>query len=713
MSGSRRFILFPAFGLLSCFAACADTFTGKVLDENGSPLTGAAVYAVGSRRGVVTDADGNFTIELPGISVARITVSYVGYVPESVILKPENEGSGYTIRMTPDLTALGEVVVTATRTPKSLKDVPVVTRLITADEIARTDATNIQDLLTEELPGLEFGYAMSQETSLNMSGFGGNAVLFLVDGERMAGETMDNVDYNRLNLENVGQVEIVKGASSALYGANAVGGVVNLISRENHEPWHVNLNSRYRSMGNEWRAGGNVGFNVARWNSNISVQYVASNGVKLTDAFDTASKIHEIFGGKTLNIKERLVYRVSDNLRFVARGGYFSRQSERANYTDHYDGYSGGLRGIWDAGNAGSFELSYSYDRYDKSRHAGGVRTHDHDYSNRQHTAHLLYTKMWGGNALTAGADYMYDYLSTYQFIGDDTHSQSTVDAFVQFDYNPFSWLNVVASVRDDYFSESDNNALTARLAAMFKLRPLSIRASYSGGFRAPTLKEMYMCFDMAGIQMIYGNPDLKPERSHNFNVALERNGLVAGGILAGSYSLTLSGYYNYYDSRITTTDFPGTAELEEGAIYCNEDGVRVAGIDFNGCYRTRFGLGASVSYNYLRTGGRKIESQFSQPRPHSATWRLDYDKRICSFYKFYVGISGRYLSKPDSRFETDGAYSLWKLTIQQRVWKGVDINFVVDNLFGYRPKVYYWNSAPTAGRTWSVGISLDINDML
>ena len=91
--------------------------------------------------------------------------------------------------------------------------------------------------------------------------------------------------------------------------------------------------------------------------------------------------------------------------------------------------------------------------------------------------------------------------------------------------------------------------------------------ASYSGGFRAPTVKEMYMDFDMAGIQMIYGNPDLKPERSHNFNIALERTGHIRGTHLGGSYSFTANGYYNYYNSRITTTDFPGDKrfQLEHG----------------------------------------------------------------------------------------------------------------------------------------------------
>ena len=547
-------------------------------------------------------------------------------------------------------TALDEVVVTATRTPKALKDVPVVTRVISADDISKTDATNITDLLTQELPGLEFGFSMSQETSLSMGGFGGNAVLFLVDGERLAGETLDNVDYNRLDLGNVGQVEIVKGASSALYGANAVGGVVNLISRESGEPFHASVSSRFRSAGKEWRTAGSLNFNSRKWHSNTSVQHVASQTIRLTDAFDTRSKIHNIFGGSSLNVRERLVFRAAENLRLTARGGFFRRVSDRSNYADHYDDLNGGLKAVWNITPDRNLELSYGFDRYDKSRYTSGVRTHDHDYRNRQHTLHGLYSMLIGKAAVTLGADWMDDRLSTYQFTDNASHSQTSLDAFVQADFNPLTWLNVVASVREDYFSASGHLAFTTRLATLLKLKPMSVRLSYSGGFRAPTLKEMYMNFDMAGIQMIYGNPGLKPERSHNFCLSLERNGHVCSGPAEGAYSLTAAGYYNYYDSRITTTDYPGDDSREAGAIYTNEDGVRVMSLDIGARYNTRSGVRLSASYNFMHVAGGSVDSQFSQPRPHSATWSLGYDRRIGRNYSLWASVSGRWL-ETEKRF--------------------------------------------------------------
>lgn len=140
---------------------------------------------------------------------------------------------------------LEEVVVTGTRTPKFLKDTPIQTRVITSRDIARTDATNVQDLLQQELPGVEFSYSMNQRTHLNFAGFGGQGILFLVDGERLAGESMDDVDFSRLLMAGVERIEIVKGASSALYGSSAAGGVVNIITKNATEPWTLNVNARY------------------------------------------------------------------------------------------------------------------------------------------------------------------------------------------------------------------------------------------------------------------------------------------------------------------------------------------------------------------------------------------------------------------------------------------------------------------------------------
>lgn len=690
---------------------------GRVLDDSGAPLAGATVQILHAKGGVTTDEDGYFRIPYSKDGAVRVKVSFVGYQTQTFVLKAdERKGEQHVLRLQPDATALDQVVVTATRTPKSLKDAPVVTRLITANDIKIADATNIQDLLTEQMPGLEFGYAMNQETSLNMNGFGGNAVLFLVDGERLAGETMDNVDYSRLNLDNVGRIEIVKGAASALYGANAVAGVINIISRENSEPWTANVNTRYNDFNKEWRHGGSFSFNAGKWNSQTSIQRTTSDEVQLTSPFDTESNILHIYGGETFNVKERLTYKLSDKVKLIGRGGYFNRISKRSNYDDHYMDYSAGLKTVMNLSENDNLEISYGFDQYDKARYVNDERTHDHDYTNRQNTVRALYSHIFGKNTLTVGADFLNDYLTTYQFEDNESKNQNSCDAFAQFDYNPLQWLNIVASLRHDYFSASSQHATTGRLALMTKWKGFSIRANYAGGFRAPTLKEMYMNFDMAGMQMIYGNPDLKPEKSNNYNLALEHTGRVKNaGFFTGQYSLTLMGYYNKYDKRITTGDYkdyqPGAGQPDVASRYCNEDGVEVSGIDFSAQYRSDMGLGVKLDYSYLHVGGRSVDSQFSQPRPHSATWRLDYDRQLCSFYRINAALSGRYLSAPDTNIKKhDSSYQLWKFTLQQRFLDAVNLNFTVDNLFGYTPKNYYWSSAMTTGRTFSVGLSIDID---
>ena len=635
-----------------------------------------------------------------------------------------------------DSVELEPVVVTASHTPKTLKDAPVVTRLITLHDIKVTDATNIQDLLTQEIPGLEFGLAMSQETSLNMSGFGGNAVLFLVDGERMAGETMDNVDYNRMNLDNVGRIEIIKGASSALYGSNAVGGVVNIISRENLEPWTANVNSRYNTFGHEWRNGASFSFNTAKWNSQTNFQHTRIDPVDLPKAhsaeeiaielmkkaqglpYDESvlnddSNLTRLYGQKTYNVKERLTWRASDHLTLIGRGGYFFRTSERDTYDYHFNAYSAGLKGCYAWNHDRHLELSYAFDQYDKANFLpDGTRTHDHDYTNRQHVVHALFSNQFGKNNLIVGADYMNDYLSTYQFIADTSHSQVNVDGYAQFDWNITDQLNVVGSVRYDYYSASAQQAFTQRLAVVYKFPWMTFRANYASGFRAPTLKEMYMHFDMGNMgYMLRGNPDLKPEKSNNFNIAIERtNRIRNSSFLDGRYNFTLMGYCNIFDKRITTID-GGIYEGMESALYWNEEGITVWGIDASLGHIWDCGLSLKLNYSWMKETGKVYYSDFYQPRSHSMTWRMGYDHRFSRHYALDAALSGRFQGKPQSgRKDVDQGYTIWKLMLQHRVWHGVTVITAIDNLFNYKPKSYYYCSPLTTGTSFSIGLSVDID---
>ncbi len=635
-----------------------------------------------------------------------------------------------------DSVDLEPVVITASHSPKALKDAPVVTRLITLHDIKIADATNIQDMLTQEIPGLEFGLAMSQETSLNMSGFGGNAVLFLVDGERMAGETMDNVDYNRMNLDNVGRIEIVKGASSALYGSNAVGGVVNIISRENIEPWTANVNSRFNSFGNEWRHGATFSFNKAKWNSQTSFQHTKIDPVDLPKAhsaeevamelmkkaqglpYDESvlnddSDISRLYGQKTYNVKERLTWRPTEQLTLIGRGNYFFRTSERDTHDYHFNGYSAGLKGRYTWNKDRHLDLSYAFDQYDKANFLpDGSRTHDHDYSNQQHVLHALYSHSFGKNHLILGADYMHDYLTTYQFVDNASQAQDNVDGYAQFDWNITNQLNIVGSVRYDYFSASAQKALTERLAVVYKFPWMTFRANYASGFRAPSLKEMYMHFDMGNMgYMILGNPELKPEKSHNFNVAVERtNRIRNSGVLNGRYNFTLMGYCNIFDKRITTID-GGLYEGMESALYWNEDGIKVWGIDMSLGHIWDCGVSFRLNYSWMHETGNVIYSQFSQPRSHSFTWRVGYDHRFSRYYALDAALFGRSQGKPQSgSTNVDQGYTIWKLMLQHHIWKGINLNTAVDNIFNYKPKAYYYCSPLTTGTSFSIGLSIDVD---
>lgn len=602
---------------------------------------------------------------------------------------------------------LETVVVTGTRTPKLLSNSPILTRVISQKDIRQSDATNISDLLQTELPGIEFSYSMNQQVSLNMQGFGGNSVLFLVDGERLAGETLDNVDYSRLNLENAGRVEIVKGGASALYGSNAVGGVVNIITRDDKDPWRLNVNARYGEH-NEQRYGLSASFNKGIINSTTTAQYYRIDSYDMKNSGDYS----QFYGGYNYNVRERITIQPLEQLKITGRAGFFFRERDSAPTThDRYRDFSAGLRGIYDFKKGQNLELSYSFDQYDKSDFLKTSNRDVRKYSNVQNAVRAIYNHTFmDKHILTVGADLMRDYLKSYQFSDPGHRSQLTADALAQLDINFTEKFDIILGARYDYFSEASMKHLSSRASVMYKVGRCNIRGSYAGSFRAPTLKEMYMDFDMAGIFMIYGNPDLKPESGHNFQISTEYT--------RGSLNFNVGGFCNLVSNRITTA----WSQALKGQLYTNINDITIAGAEANFSYRHSSGIGTRLCYVYTHEHVPSGEPYTASTRPHTATVRLDYNKSWGD-YALNVGINGRILSAvtvDEYTSLTDyseiekvryPAYTMWKLTATGHIYKGIDLTLSVNNLFNYVPKYYYSNSPTTNGISVAAGISIDIDN--
>ena len=622
---------------------------------------------------------------------------------------------------------LDEVVVTGTRTPKFLKDTPIQTRVINAKEIARLDAMNVQDLLQQELPGVEFTYAMNQQTHLNFSGFGGQGVLFLVDGERLAGETMDDVDFTRLSMDNVERIEIVKGAASALYGSNATGGVINIITKKSQKPVTLNVNARYAKH-NEQRYGGTFGLNGKHWNNMFTVNFNRMDNYDVHSASNPVTRIiSTVYGDKTINFKDQLVWSPNKNFHLSGRTGYFFRETVKsADQPERYRDFSGGLSMQWNISEHDDFQASYAFDQYDKSDYQRITKLDIRDYSNVQNSLRLLYNHRFDrGDVLTLGSDFMHDYLYNTN-LENETRNQNSWDLFGQYDWRISDQWEAVGAVRYDYFSDGKESHVTPKLNVCYKpIYNLSIRAGYGMGFRAPTLKEKYYNFDMAGIWIVEGNANLKSEVSHNFNLSAE--------FTKGHYNLTGSVYYNKVKNKLATSApyFKTPNDKLPYLPYANLDDYSVCGGEIGAQAKWNNGFGARLTYAYTKEqlakdkDGHTINNQYIPAREHSLNARVDFDKQLSKKYGLNIALQGRVLSGVENVEYKDyydvskgtitveyPAYTIWKLSVVQRVGNAVKVTAALDNVFGYKPKYYYLNSPITDGVNFQIGMSIDIDKL-
>ncbi len=615
--------------------------------------------------------------------------------------------------------SMDELVITATRTRKLLKDSPILTRVVNRKDIELADATDLRDLLQQELPGVEFTYSMNQKLNMNVGGFAGQSVLVLVDGERLAGETMENIDFSRIDMNNVERIEILRGAQSALYGAGAVGGVINIITRGAQEPWSLNLNARLADH-REQRYGGVLGLKQGRVGNMLDVQYTSVDNYTVCMDYADECDFRQVYGGRTFGAKDKLQYSPTDNLTLTARAGYYFKElTTDVDVYERFRDFTGGLRAEWDITAKDRLEISASYDQYDKSDLLRLWERDVMDYRNLQMSVRTMYNRtLRQKDILTVGGDYMRDYLHTYQFSDGKERVQYTGDLYAQYDCFLGKRWELIGAGRWDYFSDAEGaSQLTGKLAARYTQDAFVLRAGYAGGFRAPTLKEKYSYFNMVGDIYVKGNEALEAERSHNFNLSAEYTWQ--------NYNLSASASYNTITNRITSSAPQRGSMGDHYVQYINLPSARVLGVELlatgqwslDGGHRVKARANYVFTREWLSQGGM---TPYCPARPHSFNLRLDWDRQWTSFYGTTLSVSGRVLSAVD--YETvqmdypytprqvhNPAYTIWKLQLQNRLGKGIRLNVAVDNVFNYAPEVYYFNSPVTLGINLMAGISVDV----
>ena len=703
---------------------------GVVMTANGEPLAGASIVVEGTNINCGSNSKGEFSLNVQKDKVYKLRVSYLGYTPR-LITVPASGHPPLKIKLQPSETALNELVVTGSRYERQLKDVPVITRVISREEIETVNPVDFTTLLEYTLPGIQFYYnTMSQVPEITYQGMDAKAVLFLLDGERISGESGDsNIDYSRFNINDIERIEVVRGAASTLYDSRAIGGVINIITKKSVRPFTASMHTRYAGKkGQSYSA--SAGVNLHRFSSLTSFGWRKRDSYLVKDEQGKQKEIinpdgsvtksktdpvaFNIYGYSVMDVSQKLSYNFSDRFTGSARISYYTNKRDKYDNARYYQRYrdlilSGKLK--WQFADNQNLDLSYIRDNYIKDN----VYVDDDErvYGNVNSTIRLYYTGMFGKHTLSGGVDLLREDMKHHFMKDTATVHMNQYSFCLQDDWQLTDKMNIVVGVRGDK-GGSYRLHFTPKVSVLYRpLKTITLRAGYSQGYRIPNLKELYQEFNMGGMGiMMYGNKDLKPEEGTQISASVEYD--------YKGLNLSVSTYHNRYKNKISYEYIsPGKSWNMK---YVNALNVKTTGVEVTANYKLPFGLRFSGGYSYVYDYDERDGYNMSWVRPHSARLSSVYKHRFgkttesVAFNTSWVSSITRYAYSSSDKTYTKTKYdprTLCSLNLRSELPRGIAIGLMVDNIFNYRDKAV--DSAvqlPENGRTFVATVSVNIADM-
>ncbi|MBP8249529.1 MAG: TonB-dependent receptor [Chitinophagales bacterium] len=576
------FVLFVAF---ICQLGSSQTaiFSGIITDANTKePLIGATVF-LNNQTGTATDIDGSFKIvTTPGDYT--FTASYVGYDKQSAsITLTERASLVLDIALKPVDGILNTIVVTGSKFEKKLGEETVTIDVIKSDLIQHTNDVKL-DQTIQRIPGVSVidGQANIRGGSGYSYGAGSRVLLLMDDLPILTGDA-GFPTWDFIPMENIQQVEIIKGAASALYGSSALNGIINVrTAYPTSEPvtklsFFSGVYNSPADTAQKWWADDFPffsGANFAHRQKFGKFDLVTGAYVYTQDSY--LKEIYQRRGRYNINTR----YRINNNL---AVGLNVNAQVNRSSSFFFWDGIDSGLyvaapgttafnQGFkitvdpflnWydEHGNRHKI-LSRYYGNHNKTITTEQSNFNDLFYGEYQYQKHLdKYALVISSGVLASYA------MVSAELYGDSTYNTSNEAVYLQLDKKWFDKLNVSGGVRYEFnqIAGLKESRPVFRLGANYQVANYTfIRASWGQGYRFPTIAEKYISTSVTGLS-IYPNPDLTSETGWSGELGVKQ------GVKISNWQgmIDVSGFISEYDNMMEFTfgyyPFPGFMSLNIG----------------------------------------------------------------------------------------------------------------------------------------------------
>ncbi len=649
--------------IISGAMAEAGTIRGRVIaagEGEGTPLVGVTVLLKGSVRGTTTDARGQFRIvDLP-TGMYTLVFSMVGFqreVREDV--RVDDGETSIDISMTSSPIEIGQVVVTASKRPQSLQEVPVSVSVLDAAEIRKRNSLTIDEAL-RYVPGVNItGGQVNIRGSSGYSRGAGSRVLMLLDGIPFITGDTGELNFESIPVGQIDRIEVVKGASSALYGSSALGGVVNVITKEMPDRPETNV----RVYGGMY---GKPSFGQWKWTEKRRFL----NGQAVSHAYRSGDLGVSLFFSRQLDDGyRRNDYRIRYNVYAKMKQDISPLSSITMNFG--MLNQSGGQFVYWR--------------NLDSALIPPTTQEHDNVKSNRYYISGLYNTVLsdnllltvkglwyhndWGyetrsaiGRTESVSDDFRLEALSTlilnevhtltmgvegsFDKVGADifgSHSLGGAALYGQDEIRFSGNLTLTLGARLDYQSVGLTEASTQlNPKAALAYNPFegtTFRASFGRGFRVPSVAEAFITASASGLVVVPNN-DLKPERSYSYEFGISQR--------VGDFgSVDLAGFRTDFDNLIE----PGL--IVAGQVlqiqWRNVTRARVQGVEssiklglFNG------GLQYNLGYTYVYPEDLTAHDLLKYRPRH-----LLYTGLLARMGLLSLGADFRYISRVD-RIDTE-----------------------------------------------------------